>query len=279
MVADAAGPDRVPELARHAAPQAPIRLEKPSALPISTKSRSPLELRVQLSSGVVPSGAAYCEKVIREMEARTRRGEKSVVVFDLDNTSFDTRPRTLAALVKFDEQNGTSYFDQLQNDQVGRDGRETATGLGLPPDVVAKVASFWDKEFWDGRSFAHDVPIKEVMDLAWRAQKAGAQIVYLTGRIEALRAPSVDELARGGFPNPDNVVLKPDLSVKTHAFKAEWLDRAAQSAFLGWYLSDSGREIEGILSNRDALPCVRVDHPLGRDGSGAEPVPVLSVRT
>ncbi|MBI2377651.1 MAG: hypothetical protein HYV07_26860 [Deltaproteobacteria bacterium] len=259
-------------------PLGPIgAIERPAtSLPSST--RTPLSLRVELATGAVPSGADYADRVLREIEARVQRGQAARVVFDLDNTAFDTRPRTLAALRSFDASNGTSYFARLTNDQVERDGGATATALGLAPDIVARVASHWERTFWDGRNFVHDEAVPEVAELAWRAKRAGAEVVYLTGRIEALRRPSVEALEREGFPSADNVVLKPDLSVKTHAFKAQWLSNAKDhGVFVGWYLTDSGREIEGMLQHRPDLPCVRVDHPLGRDGGSKLTVPVLAL--
>ena len=123
-------------------------------------------------------------------------------------------------------------------------------------------------------------------DLAKRpheARRAGAEVHYLTGRIEALRGPSRGQIERAGLPlaSERHLHLKPDLAAKTGPFKAEvLLEARAAGAFIGWFATDSVREVDEIRAEerqrgqQAALPALFVAHPLqgGRVPEGSTAV-------
>lgn len=95
------------------------------------------------------AGPALLAQRLDEIERLVKKGGDVWCVFDLDNTIFDTRGRTLHALHVFDRENGTSYSSGLDERSMQEDGRKTALALGLPADIVERIGTVWDREFWD----------------------------------------------------------------------------------------------------------------------------------
>lgn len=279
---------KTPRLAVVPDSSAPIADEKPIAPkvplgPVEPLGRAALvppmpsiETAILTEDGRV-DGKTWCASVLAQIRDVKRRDptQRCVVVFDLDNTLFDTRARTLAVLHAFDESHGTSWFADLDIEDVGWSGRETCGQMGVPEDVTALVDDWWEEHFWNGKNFGEDLVMTELFDLAWEAKRAGAEIRYLTGRIDRLKSACVEQVKGAGLPDADDehMFCKPNLDTKTGPFKfdrlAEWVD---DGAYLGWFLTDSRHEIESIRTketeNEDlpALPVGHVEHPLQRAG-------------
>ncbi|MCA9550079.1 MAG: hypothetical protein KC933_08595 [Myxococcales bacterium] len=227
---------------------------------------------------------AHCARVLEHIQ-RVRRAHPShpcAVVFDLDNTLFDTRARTLYALRRFDAEHGTAHFAGLSVDDVGWSGKETCGRLGLDPELTARVHELWDRVFWSGDAFAQDLVMLPLFELAWAAKEAGAEVRYLTGRIDDLAAASLEQLVQAGLPDarPECLFCKPSLETRTGPFKAEklaeWMDAGH---FVGWFATDNRAEVEDVLAlgaaNRYAFPVVHVEHALQRPGVVANDVPAF----
>lgn len=216
-------------------------------------------------------GRVFCEQALGDLARRVRSGEKVRVVFDIDDTLSESRARTMAVARGFDAANGTRFFSKLSLEQVGSSGGETAKALGLPDDVVAKFQAHWEVEFWKGSAFVHDTPIAPMVELAKRARAAGAEVVYLTGRVEALESATIAQLRRFGLEGVDakTVVSKPELTVRTAPFKTEWLQRSAEAGHhLAFFITESRRDIAAVQRDLVGAPAVLVDSPF----SGPEPV-------
>lgn len=113
------------------------------------------------------------------------------MVFDIDDTLSESRARTLNVAKDWDQANGTNHFARLVVAQVGQSGADTARGLGLPEPVVADFQKHWDVEFWKGERFTNDTPIAPMVKLAKAAKAAGAEVIFLTGRIDALEGATI----------------------------------------------------------------------------------------
>lgn len=87
---------------------------------------------------------------------------------------------------------------------------------------------------------------------------------YLAGRIEALRLISREQLERCGLPVDDeHLVLKPDLTVSTAAFKHAWVDRlTADENHLGFFVTEGRRDVHHIQSLHPQIPCVLLAFPV-----------------
>lgn len=229
-------------------------------------------------------GQAYCARVLEHIQ-RVRRANPShpcAVVFDLDNTLFDTRARTLFALQRFDAEHGTTHFSGLSVDDVGWSGKETCGRLGLDPELTRAVHAAWEETFWSGDSFAQDLVMLPLFELAWAAKAAGAEVRYLTGRVEDLGPASLQQLVQAGLPDarPECLFCKPSVEVNTSGFKADvlaqWMDAGH---FVGWFATDNRGEVEDVLGrgveSGHAFPVVHVEHPLQRAGAIAKEIPAF----
>ncbi len=210
-----------------------------------------------------------------EIKALTAAGKPVTVVFDLDNTLFDTRERTLLAGKRFDEWNGTAYFKGARATDMMRDGLETALHLGLPQTIAMEFQEFWSTEFWTPGNLKVDRPMDDVMAWARKAKAAGATVKYLTGRTAPFHAASVAALNAAGLATPAaDVICKPNMSVRTAHFKVEQLNLLAAKSTVGFFLTESRRDLAAVVEAAPAANPVALDSPFER-GTEMPPVPVL----
>jgi hypothetical protein len=211
-------------------------------------------------------GNAWCAKALGEIKTRVARGEKVQVVFDIDNTLSDGRARTLALGQQWDKANGTHYFHRVPVTRVGHDAVDTAATLKIPSPNAEAFKTFWDVAFWKGENFKLDTPIAEVVKLAKAAANAGANVIYVTGRIEDLESASVAQLKRFGLPNADakHVVSKPSVDVKTAPWRTNWLATHAPQ-HTAFFFTESRRDVGSAQAAAPNLPCVLLQSPFGGD--------------
>lgn len=228
-----------------------------------------------------PDGRAFCDAALVDIKARAARGEKVRVVFDIDDTLSESRARTLAVAKDWDRANGTAYFSRLVVAQVGQSGTETAKAMGLPDEVVTAFQAHWDVEFWKGERFVHDTPIGPTVELAKKARAAGAEVIFLTGRIDALEGATIAQLRRFGLEGVDanSVVSKPDLSVRTAPFKTQWLTQsAAEGHHLAFFLTESRRDVAAVQQGMTGAPTVLLSSAFSGDAVVDAATPVFTLR-
>lgn len=227
-------------------------------------------------------GAAHCAAVLSQIRASKRQDptRRCVVVFDLDNTIFETRARTLLALEAYDAAHGTRHFEALGGDlqRVGKDARHTCELLGgISPEEVEQIHQFWQSWFWTGEHFLHDQIIEPVFELAWQAKAAGAEVLYLTGRID--HASSLVQLERAGLPDADaSHLFCKQKGEDTGDYKSqklgEWIDRGD---FVGWFLTEGCRDIASVQAADARVPCVRLGYVHETNTEGVDPrTPLIS---
>lgn len=223
----------------------------------------------------------FCQAALDDIKQRTARGEKVRVVFDIDDTLSESRARTLAVAKDWDRANGTNHFSRLVLAQVGQSGTETARALGLPDDVAAAFQAHWDVEFWKPERFVHDTPIGSMVDLAKKAQAAGAEVIYLTGRVANLEEATIAQLTRFGLKqvNGETVVTKADVSVRTAPFKTQWLDESAKSGHhLSFFITESRRDVAAIQQGLSGAPTVLFASSFSGDAVIDPSTPVFAKR-
>lgn len=200
------------------------------------------------------------------------------LVFDIDNTVADTRYRTQHVARAFDALHGTAHFRDLSLAQVGLDGRTTALALGLPEPVVNAFHAYWcsDRGFWCGDCFDHDRPLQPVAAIACRAAAAGFEVIWLTGRIAALREPTLRWLSSHALP-VQTLICKPDLTLRTAAFKASYFAAHSQLDRVGFFMTESARDIAAVQAMVPSVPCIWVDFPCREAGPVDASSPVLAV--
>lgn len=261
-------------------------LTTPAARPLAASSPAPAETRrawaPKPAARATPrhvDGNAYCARALADIRARTARGEKVTVVFDIDNTLSDGRTRTLAVGQAWDKLNGTSFFSGVAKERIGHDAVDTAATLKIPADKREAWKTFWEREFWAPHSFVHDAPIADAVALVKAAKAAGAEVTYLTGRIAELEPATIAQLRRFGLPDVDgdHVVTKPDLSVKTTAWRTGWLAQQPPGS-IGLFFTESRRDLGDAQAKVAGLPAVLLQSPFGGDHAIRSETPIFRAR-
>jgi hypothetical protein len=152
------------------------------------------------------------------------------VVFDLDATLFDNRPRTLEILMEYREEVAPvdpDLAEKLLSLEVGRIHyllTDTLKTCGIyRSDIVKRISAFWHERFFTDEYVACDAPLAGAPEYVRACYEAGAVVVYLTGRdIPGMLAGTVAKLRDDGFPIAvagTELVLKPDPNMSDEAFK------------------------------------------------------------
>jgi hypothetical protein len=197
-----------------------------------------------------------------------------VVTFDLDSTLFDNRPRQLAILAEFAREQRLTGAEALAPEQIdGWQVMSTILSLGGAAGREDEIKQAW-KPFWSARFFTseacrHDRALPGGAEFVARVEKAGAKVVYFTGRHEAMRAGTVDSLAASRFP-AGTLIMKPTLAMSDTEFK----ERAvAQIREIGSVVACFDNETTHVNRLKAAFPeatvvWLRTDH-----SPDAEPLP------
>jgi phosphoglycolate phosphatase-like HAD superfamily hydrolase len=172
-------------------------------------------------------------------------GERSpAVVFDLDATLFDNRPRTLEILMEYreavadDDPELADALLSLEVDRIDYLLTDTLKGCGIfRADRVKEISVFWHDRFFSDEYIACDVAMVGAAEYVRACYEAGAVVVYLTGRdVPGMLLGTVAKLRDEGFPiavSGTELVLKPDPNMSDEAFKRgalPTLDRVGELA-------------------------------------------------
>ncbi|MGE0712211.1 MAG: thermonuclease family protein [Planctomycetota bacterium] len=142
------------------------------------------------------------DKVLDEVLGRAGPGK--VVLFDLDSTLIDTRPRQVAILRAWAAREDVTELQALSVDHFQSwDWKETLKRAGVPiakiPELSKKVRSVWSQEFWRDDSLVHDLPLPGAARFVRSVHQKGATVVYV-GRRTSQEKGTRATLKRCGFP-------------------------------------------------------------------------------
>lgn len=155
-----------------------------------------------------------------------------VVVFDLDGTIMDNRPRTavilqeLAAELRQEAHTAAEILAAAKAEGLAYLVRDTLQKLGVDhPELTDRAESFWRPRFFSDHYLKHDVAVAGSVELARACYDAGATIVYFTGRdLPLMSLGSFQSLRDLGFPIGvigTELVCKPDAKIPDEVFKRE----------------------------------------------------------
>lgn len=177
-----------------------------------------------------------------ETRLRVKNGGKPVqVVFDLDSTIFDVKPRSMRLLKEFSQTSRAREISPaiadwclgLRSHNLLYTLEESAKVNGVP-EGEAKAREFLKEafHFWRERFFTHqyltmDHPVPGAVDYANRVVDAGARAVYLTGRDwPGMGKGTQTMLEYWGFPmDPrcSELLMKPNAGLDDAEYKDEAL--------------------------------------------------------
>jgi hypothetical protein len=164
------------------------------------------------------------------LRCRNEGGRTSVVVFDLDGTLMDNRPRTatilreLGAQWRESEPAVAAKLEGASNADLAYLLTDTLTRLGVTrTELVRDAEIFWRERFFTDGYLAHDIEVEGAAAFACACYEAGAILVYFTGRdLPLMGVGSFASLRDLGFPigvPGTELVLKPDANMPDEAFK------------------------------------------------------------
>ena len=161
---------------------------------------------------------------------RVRAVPGSVVVFDLDSTLLDNRPRQARILREFGAAHGIALLASARPEHwVDWSLTHAMLATGLPTAEVDRLGEeakvFWRDRFFTSEYCRDDESIAGARDYLLAIQAAGGIIAYCTGRHEEMRGGTVESFARLGFPLPDSsrvfLLMKPVFELGDDEWKVQ----------------------------------------------------------
>lgn len=199
-------------------------------------------------------------KSVIDRSKHDARGDAPVLVFDLDGTLLDNRPRVtrilheLADAWRKERPASAEKLSRAKSEAIVYGLDENLLQLGLADAAERQEAfTFWKDRFFIDAYMKHDVAVPGARDFVSACYAAGATIVYLTGRdLPNMALGTFASLRDQGFPIGvvgTSLVTKPAFDIPDTVFKHD----VAPS------LSRHGRVI-GVFDNEPANCNLLLEH-------------------
>jgi len=155
------------------------------------------------------------------------------VIFDLDDTLFDTRSRTRRILLEYIESHKvpadvSASITKMTLKDIAYFLRDTLQNIEIHDLALCKeIEIFWRERFFSGSYIIDDEVFAGCLDLVKLLEGSGIEIMYLTGRLESndsildMREGSKKALFNNSFPlkNDDFLMLKTERQEDDCLFK------------------------------------------------------------
>lgn len=163
-------------------------------------------------------------------QAGDRSEGTPVIVFDLDGTIMDNRPRVVAILHELAEEwrrqhpEASDRMARASAEHIVYGFQENLHRLGITDEALHPIAfEFWKARFFNDPHIRHDIEVAGARDYVRACYAAGATIVYLTGRdLPNMALGSFASLRDLGFPIGvvgSELVVKPRFEMPDSEFK------------------------------------------------------------
>jgi hypothetical protein len=165
-------------------------------------------------SGASPLRREHAAELLRRIVQQCR---ERIVVFDLDSTLLNNRPRSALIMREFAQQHQIDALANARADHWQDWSAATAmANMGVDNDTIHQhidsFESFWHERFFTSDYCAHDEAIDGAVEFVRQVQQAGAHITYLTGRPTTMRDGTIRCFERLGLPLPLHATNQPDNS-------------------------------------------------------------------
>ncbi len=154
--------------------------------------------------------------------------DRAVMVFDLDSTLLDNRPRQARIVREAGSAVGEPRLFGCQPEHftdwsVDKPLLRLGFSNAEIPELVPKVRRFWKQRFFTSEYCQDDIAIAGAVAFVKDVLALGCRVAYCTGRHEGMRQGTVACFSREGFPVPDgdrvHLLMKPDLELHDDDFK------------------------------------------------------------
>ncbi len=176
--------------------------------------------------------------LLEERIARTLAdGGRPLVVYDLDATLFDNRPRVLRILRDLAEEDSTldertrALVKSITLDRIRYRVADTLRAAGLTdPALLERFQEGWWKRFFTNEYVVFDLPTPGSVEFVRRVAEFGGTTIYLTGRdTPGMSRGTLSSLIKHGFPVPDDrgtiLITKPTFEQPDMEYKREAVAR------------------------------------------------------
>jgi hypothetical protein len=188
-------------------------------------------VKTAFSHRVLPSAerTALLRRIAARAAERTARGP-GVLVFDLDGTLMDHRPRVVAILRELAEEwrvrhpEAAASCEEATPDRIVYGFVDNLRRLGIEDPALHEAGlAFWKERFFTDGHIRFDTEVPGARDYVRYCHEAGAVIVYLTGRdLPNMALGSFASLRDLGFPIGvvgTELVVKPHFDMPDTEFK------------------------------------------------------------
>lgn len=183
-------------------------------------------------------------KVLARVMITKAQGVQPIAVFDLDDTLLDSRTRTKVIFDEFAQNpeiarrfpRESQLLSQIWTEGIQFKLSDTLAQNGITdPTFTAMLANTWAEKFFSNLYCRLDRPLPGAAAFLQTLVRAGARIVYLTGRDQpGMEIGTRESLRRNRFPTNPNVArllmksdkAMPDLEFKKNAFL--WIRKQGQ---------------------------------------------------
>jgi len=187
-------------------------------------------------------------------------GDRGAVLFDLDSTLLDNRPRQARILREFAAQRAIEPLLSCVPEHF--DGWSLKVPMrvcGLPdPEVDTlepQAKSFWRERFFTSEYCVDDVAMAGATEYVEQVMQTGARLIYCTGRHPAMRRGTIECFVREGFPIPDEsrvtLLMKPQFEMHDDEWKLIARDEIAA---IGELVAAFDNEPTHINTYREQFP-------------------------
>lgn len=203
------------------------------------KSWRSLVVALVASSTLLASGTARAQQpplltqILDAVRKAYNKQQRPMVIFDLDGTLFDNRPRIAAILKEYGDNelkgvrpDAATKLSNVTTGQIRYMLTDTLTAVGVTEAaVVNNAAVFWSKRFFQDAYLKHDAPTAGSVDFVRTLYSSGARIVYLTAR-DAPRQliGTVTALRDRGYPigiQGTELIMKPTMQTQDAIYKQQ----------------------------------------------------------
>lgn len=187
----------------------------------------------QVAGGTPMTSGPLLQKVITEVRAAYNKQERPMVIFDVDGTLLDNRPRILQIIKEYGEKElakvrpeDAAKIANLQIYQIQYRLTDTLTQIAVTdPAVVNNAAVFWSQRFFNDDYLKYDAPTPGSVNFVRTLYSNGARIIYLTARDQPRQLiGTVKSLRDHGYPigiQGTELIMKPTLNTQDAIFKQQ----------------------------------------------------------
>lgn len=173
------------------------------------------------------------QKVIDDVRTAYNKQERPMVIFDIDGTLFDNRPRTLQILKEYSDKElkkvrpeAAKKLNDLAIDKIQYRLTDTLAIAGITEEAVVINANvFWSERFFVDDYLKYDVATPGAVEFVRTLYSTGARIVYLSGRDTPRQLiGTVKTLREKGYPIGifgTELIMKPTQATQDAVFKQQ----------------------------------------------------------